>query len=136
MVMEDYDENFDLKNTNSLLLSILQNNTYINTIKTEMRSIMSDCKIDIADLPHMLNIVLISKPVLSKFINSKTTITQIHMKYIIYGIMVFALLLLDVQDDALNLIFAMYPSLWNIVEFNPNNFKTMIQEKIKSGCCK
>ena len=119
---------------NSAFLAITQSKSYIDKIRSEIQQINADGAFTIADVPNVLLIIAQSQAtlnlVISNSVNLKTSLRQDAMKYIIYGVFHFVLLVENVPTIELD---ATFGALWTLVAFNPTS--VVVGAKSLFSCC-
>jgi hypothetical protein len=125
------------KAVTEIIKIILNSNTYINSIKDQVKTIIEDKKIDEKDIPTILTIVLQSKLMIREIIMSSSIITiNINMdttKYIIYSIIHFILVVEKVNLETIYSFNKNFSLLWKLVAFEPKELVTNIK-KITNKC--
>ncbi len=119
---------------NSAFLAITQSKSYVNKIRSEVQQIIADKEFTIVDVPNLLLIIAQSQAalnlVIAHSVNLKTSLQQDAMKYIIFGVFHFVLLVENVSTIELD---ATFGALWSLVAFNPS--AVVVQAKSLFSCC-
>jgi len=119
---------------NSAFLGITQSKTYINQIRGNVQQIFADGKFTLADAPNVLLIIAQSQAtlnlVITNSVNLQTSLKQDSMKYIIFGIFRFVLLIENVSTVELD---ATFSPLWTLIAFNPAD--VAVKAKAMFSCC-
>lgn len=117
---------FDINKQTSVITLInivLNSNDYVNLIKGKVKEIKSDGKFDANDIPNVLLIILQSKAFLNTTIKAGSVATNTFkmdsLKYVVYAVIHFILLIEKVDPEFIKNIDASYSPLWEIIAFDP-----------------
>lgn len=120
------DDKYDEHKRNDIMniLSIaLRSENYVNSVKGQIRKINEDGKIDSKDIPYVLVIIADSKEYLSVTIQDtialKSTLRLDSMKYIVFGVIYFVMLMEKVDPKILMDVKEHYSALWSLLEIDP-----------------
>jgi hypothetical protein len=108
----------------SMINLTLNSETYITTIREQVKTIISDGIFNQNDFPAVLSIVVNSKAFLKNvFANSATIVSNLDMhilKYIIYAVIHFVMVLENSNPEIVASFDTMFSPLWNLVSINPH----------------
>lgn len=134
-------DKFDETKRNGLfnIINILtRSDEYIKLIKNAIKKINEDGKFDGKDIPSIIVIVSQSKDYISETIDEsielKTTLKLESLKYIIFGIIYFVLLVENTDQSMLIELNQYYSSLWSLIAFNPNSLLIKAKSLWKKCC--
>jgi hypothetical protein len=112
-----------LTGVTSIVNQILKSDTYIASIRSQVKTIIVDGVFDQKDLPAILTIVLESKAFLRTTLATGATIaTNLDMgvmKYVVYAIIHFVMCLENTNSVSIASFDSTFSPLWNLVAFNP-----------------
>jgi len=119
---------------NSAFSAIVQEESYINKIKEHVHQICADGEFTIADIPDILMIIAQSQSALKlairNSINLKVSLEKNSMKYIVFAILHFILLVESVSTGGLDRTFG---SLWDLLAFDPSEVSVGVKSCF--SCC-
>ena len=119
---------------NSAFMAIATEKTYINSITSRVEQIMADKEFTMTDIPNVLIIMAQSQAALNVAITNtitlKTSLQADSMKYIVFGVLHFVLLMKDISTLELDITFS---ALWTLISINPTAIAVGAQS-LFSGC--
>jgi hypothetical protein len=122
------DDNFDQSKRAAIMTIIkatIRSESYVNSVKDQIKKINEDGQFDAKDLPHILIIIAGSKDFLSATIRDgvelKSTLKLDSMKYITFGVIYFVMLMEKIDPIILEEVKVSYSSLWNLISFDPKD---------------
>jgi hypothetical protein len=108
---------------NEILQALLNSKSFTESILKEAKQVMADKKIDSSDLPILMMIGLQSKDFLERemedMIDIKKSFFPESIKYIVFGVIYFALLESKTDEQLLVCFKLMYPNMWSLIQVNP-----------------
>ncbi len=117
----------------TIIKATLKSDSYINSVKDQIKKINEDGQFDAKDLPSILIIITESKAFLAATIQDgvdlKSTLKLDSMKYITFGVIYFVMLIEKVDPIILDETKVVYSSLWDLIAFDPK------QLLIKADSC-
>lgn len=140
-------DNYEEKKRGAIISAIqmlLNSQDYINMIKSEINSMIKDKKIDLNDYPKLLVVITESNSYIEKMQQQAAIVKSDFdidaMKYIIFAVIYFGLLVGNVDESSIDNFKIMYPTLWKLLKVNPNKIakqsKSLFGKLCQSMSCK
>ena len=109
----------------TIIKAVLRSDSYINSVKDQVKKINEDGQFNAKDLPYIFLIIAGSKDFLSATIRDevelKSTLKIDSMKYITFGVIYFVMLMEKIDPIILEEVKITYSSLWDLILFDPKN---------------
>lgn len=141
MMQLDNCDDMKMSFVNKILQAILNSKSFTESILKEVKKVTEDKKIDLSDLPILIMIGLQSKDFLERemenMIDIKKSFFPDSIKYIVFGVIYFALLESNVNEDLLVCFKLMYPNMWSLIQINPKKIALKFKSLLRIfSCCR
>lgn len=124
LMTSDLFDNAHAATVQKILNQLTASESFVNSVSSEIKSVIADGKIDMSDLPTIITIAMQTNNFLDSLESdpsldiTKETATA-SLKYIIYGAVYFGLLSANATSDEIAMFTVLFPSLWPMVQINP-----------------
>lgn len=111
-----------------ILQMLMDSKDFVKMISNDIKAVMADKKINMADFPKLMSIGLQANTFLTTLkidsaeLKAEETCVD-SLKYIIFGAIYFGLCMANADDSTLSIITMLYPGLWELLKINPAKIK-------------
>jgi hypothetical protein len=117
--------------------TMLNTDSYVSHIKSNLAEIIADNKFSMSDLPYILEIIITTNKLAMSSLKLKHDITPDNMKYLVYGMLIQFVVF---ENTALTGLFITalkdtYPGLWQLVLISLVG-ASIVKTRVKILCSK
>ena len=102
----------------SILTTLISSESFASQIKTDIGSITAGNPLDPTHIPAIIHLILTSWQYFTKLpsVNIKMMAPEI-VEGVIYGVLYFVLLEINIPSVDILILLKMFPSIWNLIEY-------------------
>jgi len=116
----------------ALLTSVLQTDSYVSTLMTDVKKINADGNITVQDIPSLCSLISATSNFMKNLAQEKSQALSLNvnsMKYVIYGVLYFVLLETKVPESDLPLMVKLFDTCWSLVSLKPESLEVLVKNK-------